>query len=289
MTLEITPSGQACGATIRGLDLSSPLDGALIRDLRGASAEHHVLAFPDQAMSDDDLERFTLSFGDFGQDPFIEPIEGREHVIAVHRGADETAPVFATSWHSDWSFQEIPPAATCLFGRVIPPAGGDTLFANQHLAAETLPDDLRRRLDGLMAVHSAGAAYGRGGVYGTAEEEAGVERAMKIVTSDEADATGTHPVICRHPDNGRPAFLGCLGYIQCFEGLDAAESWDLLREMHRWQTQEHFQYRHVWEANMLVMWDNRSVLHSATTGFDGYERLLHRTTLAGTDVPVAAA
>lgn len=288
MSLEITPSGQACGATVRGLDLTSPLAEATVREIRAASAEHHVLAFPEQAMSDDDLERFTVSFGDFGDDPFIEPIDGREHIIAVHRRADETAPVFATSWHSDWSFQEVPPAATCLLGLVIPPVGGDTLFADQHLAAESLPDDLRQRLDGLVAVHSAGVAYGRGGIYGEAEEQAGVERAMRIVTSDDADATGTHPVICRHPDNGRPAFLGCLGYIQRYEGLDATESWDLLREVHLWQTQERFQYRHEWEPDMLVMWDNRSVLHTATAGFDGHERLLHRTTLAGTAVPVAA-
>ena len=288
MPLHITPSGQACGATVRGLDLTSPLDEATVREIDEASALHHVLAFPDQEMSDDDLERFTLSLGDFGDDPFIESIADHEHVIAVHRRADETAPVFATSWHSDWSFQEIPPAATCLFGIVIPPVGGDTLFADQHLAAETMPDDLRRRLGGLMAVHSAGVAYGRGGIYGDVEDDAGVERAMTIITSDEADATGTHPVICRHPGNGRPAFLGCLGYIQGYEGLDASESWDLLREVHHWQTLERFQYRHVWEPNMLVMWDNRSVLHTATTGFDGYERLLHRTTLAATRAPVAA-
>ena len=87
---------------MRGLDLTSPLDETTVDEVREASAVHQVLAFPDQLMSDDDLERFTLSLGAFGHDPFIEPIDGRDHVIAVHRRADETAPVFATSWHSDW-------------------------------------------------------------------------------------------------------------------------------------------------------------------------------------------
>jgi taurine dioxygenase len=288
MSTEITPSGQACGATVRGVDLASPLDARTVDEIRDAWLTHHVVAFPDQEMSDDDLERFTLSFGDFGHDPFIESIDGREHVIAVHRRSDETAPVFAASWHSDWSFQETPPAATCLYGIAIPPVGGDTLFANQHLAAELLPDDLRNRVEGLTAVHSAGVAYGRGGIYGDAEADAGVERAMRIVTSDDADASQTHPLICRHPENGRAAFLSCLGYIRGFEGMDDAQSAELLLEIHRWQTQEQFRYRHRWEPNMLVMWDNRSVLHMATGGFDGYERLLHRTTVAGTTVPTAA-
>jgi len=286
MAIEITPSGQACGATVRGVDLTRSLDAPTVGEIRAAWLEHHVLAFPEQPMSDDDLERFTLSFGEFGDDPFIESVDGRDHVIAVHRAADEAAPVFAASWHSDWSFQEIPPAGTCLLGLVIPPGGGDTLFADQHLAAELLPADLRARVEGLVAVHSAGVAYGRGGIYGDAEE--GVERAMRIVTSDDADRTQTHPLICRHPENGRPAFLSCLGYIRALEGLDESESSALLLELRRWQTQDRFQYRHRWEPEMLVMWDNRSVLHMATGGYDGHERLLHRTTIAGTSVPVAA-
>ena len=110
MTLRVEPSGGACGARIIGLDLSQPLDGATIAAVRAAWLKHHVVAFPDQHMSDDDLERFTLAFGGFGDDPFFAPIAGRQHIAAIRREADEQSPLFAENWHSDWSFQARPPA-----------------------------------------------------------------------------------------------------------------------------------------------------------------------------------
>ena len=159
MALSIAPTGQACGASVTGIDLTRPLAAEAVRDIRAAWLEHHVLAFPGQAMDDDDLERFTLCFGPFGDDPFIAPIPGREHVIAVQRNAGETSTVFAESFHSDWSFQEKPPAGTCLFGITIPPHGGDTLFSNQHRALDAMPETLRSRLEGKMAIHSARLAW----------------------------------------------------------------------------------------------------------------------------------
>ena len=286
MGIAIEPSGQACGATVRDVDLAAPLTDGAVAAIRAAWLEHHVLAFPAQSMDDDDLERFTRYFGGFGDDPFIRPIPGREHIIAVHRAADETAPVFAEAWHSDWSFQAIPPAGTCLYGIVIPPTGGDTLFVNQHAACDAMPADLRARIDGRTAIHSAGVAYGRSGTYG--EGDIDNQRAMDIIYSDEADATQRHPLVCRHPETGAVGVFSCLGYIAAIEGLDPDESRDLLLELYRWQSRPEFQYRHRWEAGTLLMWDNRSVLHMATGGYDGHERLLHRTTIAGTVAPTAA-
>ena len=95
MGITITPSGQACGASITGVDLSQPLADEQVAGIRAAWLEHKVLSFPHQPMTDDDLERFTLSFGAFGDDPFIAPIEGRKNIIAVERRADEKAPLFA--------------------------------------------------------------------------------------------------------------------------------------------------------------------------------------------------
>lgn len=275
MALEITPSGQACGASVRGIDLTQPLSPEHVGEIRAAWLEHHVLAFPDQAMSDDDLEQFTLYFGPFGDDPFIAPIKGRDHIIAVKRKADETAPIFAEAWHTDWSFQESPPAGTCLYGITIPPTGGDTLFANQHKALEEMPEALRAKLDGKTAIHSATRAYSKGGLYGSGDEN----RSMDIRTSDTADATYSHPIICTHPETGREAIFGSTGYIMGFEGMGEAESMMLLAELYQWQTQHAFQYRHKWEKNMLIMWDNRSLLHMATGGYKGHDRLLHRTTI----------
>jgi taurine dioxygenase len=275
MTFDIIPSGESCGAMVRGVDLAKPLSDSVIADIRAAWLEHFVLSFPDQKMSDDDLERFTLQFGPFGDDPFIAPIPGRKHIIAVARAASETGPIFAEAWHTDWSFQQTPPAGTCLYGIKIPPVGGDTLFANQVMALERMPDDLRKRIEGNRAVHSARAAYSKQGAYGVND----AKRAMDIRPSDEASATQAHPFIRIHQETGREALFGCAGYIIGVEGMDETEGMTLLGDLYRWQTQHAFQYRHKWAPGTLLMWDNRSVLHMATGGYQGHERLLHRTTI----------
>lgn len=277
MTLKVQPSGQACGAMIRGVDLSKPLSDENILQIRKAWLEHHVIFFPDQPMNDDDLERFTLSFGPFGDDPFIAPIEGREHVIAVKRLADEKAPIFAENWHTDWSFQKTPPAGTCLYGITIPPEGGDTLFTDQHKALEAMPPEMRARFEGKVAIHSAKMAYAPEGSYG--DDDAASDRSMDIRPSEDARDQYSHPLISQHPETGELGIFGTFGYIIGIEGMSDEESWPLLIELQEWQGREEFIYRHKWSPNSLLMWDNRSVLHRATGGYQGYDRLLHRTTI----------
>lgn len=273
-TVETT--GAACGAVVTGIDLRQPLDPETVAFVRSAWLEHHVLVFPEQVLDDDDLERFTLHFGPFGEDPFIAPIEGREHVIAVKRDADETSTIFADSWHTDWSFQEKPPAGTCLYGITIPPEGGDTVFCNQHLVLEAMPASLRERLEGRMAIHSARRAYAPEGILGE-DDVAG--RSMDIRPSTDANAEQRHPIIRPHPETGEPVVFGAFGYIIGIEGMDDDEANPLLAELYRLQSQPEFAYPHRWSENMLVMWDNRSVLHRATGGYEGHDRLLHRTTI----------
>ena len=272
----VTPSGQSCGAAVTGIDLSKPLDDEQVAEIRAAWLEHHVLSFPGQNMSNDDLERFTLYFGDFGQDPFFAPIEGREHIAAIRRDADETSPLFAENWHSDWSFQEHPPAGTCLLGITIPPVGGDTLFANQHAALDAMPPDMRAKYEGLTAIHSAMLAYAPDGAYG--EKDAG--RSMAIRPDETARETQLHSLVREHPETGRPGLFSCMGYIIGFEGMAQKDALPLLQELYVWQSRDEFVYRHKWEPDMLIMWDNRSVLHCATGGYEGHDRLLHRTTIA---------
>ncbi len=278
MGIEVRPSGQACGARVTGVDLREPLDADAVRSLRATWLEHHVLAFPEQDIDDDDLERFTIALGGFGDDPFIGPIPGREHVIAIKRTAHETAPLFAENWHTDWSFQARPPAGTCLYGITIPPHGGDTLYADQHRALDTMPASLRSRLEGRMAVHSARGGYAPSGMYGTADQA--LDRSMDIRPSDAAMATQLHPIVRAHPETGRLGLYGCIGYVIGIDGMPEDEARPLLTEWYQWQTREEFWYRHAWEPQMLVMWDNRSVLHKATGGYEGHDRLLHRTTIA---------
>ncbi|HVY89823.1 MAG TPA: TauD/TfdA family dioxygenase [Hyphomonadaceae bacterium] len=274
--IRVEPSGQACGASVTGVDLSKPLKPDDVRDIRAAWLKHHVLAFPDQQISDDDLERYTIAFGGFGHDPFIAPIPGRSHVIAVMRKKDETTQLFAENWHSDWSFQARPPAGTCLYGITIPPVGGDTLFSNQHAALDAMPKAMRAKLEGKMAIHSAKRAYAPDGQYGARDKG----RSMDIRVSKDAEKTQLHPLIRKHPETGREGIFSCFGYIVGIEGMAEEESTPLLLELYQWQGREEFQYRHKWKPGMLLMWDNRSVLHAATGGYAGYDRVLHRTTIA---------
>lgn len=277
--MEITPTGQACGARVAGIDLSQPLDIDTISSIRSAWLEHHVLAFPEQKLSDDDLVRVTNYFGNVGEDPYFVPISKKTPVVALIRRADEQAPVFAENWHTDWSFKQHPPIGTCLYSLVVPPIGGNTGFANQQMALAQMPDDLRQRLENKIALHSAAAAYGPDGTYG--EKDQGNDRSMKILFSEQANKSEPHPIIAKHPESGAETIFGTVGYIHTILGLEPEESRQLIMDLYAWQTKEEFQYTHVWEPNMLVMWDNRSVLHKANGGYDGHARELHRLTIAG--------
>lgn len=276
--MKVESSGQGCGAVVTGVDLSRPQSDASIAAIRATWLEHHVLCFRGQSLSDDDLERFTQEMGGFGVDPFIAPIPGRTHVIAIERHAQETSPLFAENWHSDWSFQAVPPAGTCLYGITIPPVGGDTLFANQHAALDAMPNAIRAKLEGKIALHSAQRAYAPEGMYGATDA---ADRAMTIRPSADAKAVQRHDLIRAHPETGRLGLFSCFGYIIGIDGMAEEEALPLLIDLYHWQGREDFQYRHRWQAGDLLLWDNRSLLHCATGGYHGHHRLLHRTTIAG--------
>lgn len=276
MTLTVEPSGQACGARVTGLDLSLPIDGRLAAEIRAAWLQHKVLAFSGQAIDDDALERFTIAMGGFGEDPFFRPIPGRKHIAAIRREADETTPLFAENWHSDWSFLPRPPAGTCLMAVDIPPVGGDTLFVNQAAAFAALPEERKQALRQLSAIHSAGGAYAPDGAYGVADKG----RSMDIRPDESARQTHLHPMVKRHPETGEETLFSCAGYIIGIEGMEGPDAYRLLVELLEWQTQDRFVYRHRWEPDMLLLWDNRCVLHRATGGYEGHRRELHRTTIA---------
>ncbi|MDG1691775.1 MAG: TauD/TfdA family dioxygenase [Alphaproteobacteria bacterium] len=278
MPLTVTPTGSSCGAFVTGVTLSQPLSADLVAELRAHWVTHKVLAFPEQKMSDTDLERFTLNFGEFGEDPFFGHIDGHENIAAIQRNADETTPIFAESLHSDWSFLDVPPAGTVLYSLVIPPHGGNTLYADQVAAYERLPDALRDKADSLTAIHSAELGYSPHGVYGDDDEG----RSMKILPSEKALEKNQHPFVRTHRETGKKALYSSPAYILGFEGYDKQESDALMLEFYGHQSAPEIMYSHPWQKDMLVMWDNRSLLHAATGGYDGYDRLLHRTTIADT-------
>ena len=135
---------------------------------------------------------------------------------------------------------------------VCPPVGGDTQWINLYQAYESLSAPLKDMLEGLTAIHV--------NRYGT-------------------NHVAEHPVVRVHPETGNPSLYSTFGYIIGIEGMGEDEGNALLGEMYAWQTREEFQYCHKWQPHMLVMWDNRAVLHRATSGYDGHDRLLHRTTI----------
>ncbi len=275
-SITIRPSGQACGAEVADLDLSNPLDAPTLAEVKAAWLEHHVLSFPNQQLDDDQLEAFAQQFGELGEDPFFNPIPGRKHLAAVKREAEDTNPIFAEHWHSDWSFMPQPPCGTILYALDIPPHGGDTEFSNQHLSFESMPQDTKAKFDGLQAIHSPKLGYSLKGVYGDVNNNG----AMDIRPSEEAEHMHhTHPLAPEHPETGRRGFLSGVSYIVGFEGLSDEEAKPLIMALNEWQSREEFLYRHKWENNTLVLWDNRSVVHRATGGYEGCRRELLRVTV----------
>jgi len=278
--LEIHSQPGACGALVSGVDLAQTLEPLQVQAIRNAWLDHQVLGFPDQHLDLDALERLALALGDFGEDPFFESIPGHPHVAEVRRNADETTPLFAESWHSDWSFLPKPPSGTLLQAKVIPPVGGDTLFADQYAAWEALKPSLKKQVKNLQGIHSARRGYAPDGLYGADD----VGRSMAIRYSDSAMQIQAHPIALPHPETGRIALFVNPGYTIGIEGMNDAAAWPLLRELFEHQTQPEFCYRHHWSDGMLTLWDNRCVLHAATGGYDGFERVLHRITLAAVSV-----
>jgi taurine dioxygenase len=264
------------GALIHGIDLRRPIDPTTAHDLRQAWLRHLVLVFPDQDLGFAELEAVAEAFGSIGEDPYFRPIPGQSHVVALTREADETTPLFADVFHSDWSFLPTPPAGTLLYAVEIPPVGGDTLYADQYAAYEALPAALQERIEGLNGVHSARRGYSRQGQYGDRD----VGRSMAIVASDDAMATQIHPLVRTHPETGRRALFCSLAYTIAVEGLAEDEGNALLIELAGYSASEANTFRHRWAPGMAVLWDNRCLLHSATGGYEGHRRELHRLTIA---------
>ena len=275
MPIVVEPANAPCGAIVRGVNFADDITPETVAEIRAAWLEHLVVAFPDQRMSLDRYEEVAQLFGYFGQDPYFKGLSDHPHIAEVKREADETTPLFAEGWHSDWSFLDSPPSATMLYGRVIPPHGGDTLYANQLAAYEALDESTKQRLDGLQGIHSARRGYSKQGLYG--EKDTG--RSMAIVYSDDAMATQLHPLVLVHPETGRKALFLSPGYTIGIEDMDPTEAQELLMKLYAHQAKDEFIYRHSWSENMLTMWDNRSVVHAATAGYQGHRRLLQRITL----------
>jgi taurine dioxygenase len=276
-SLTIEPCNNNFGAVLRGIQLHKDSSDAVTESIRKALGSYGFLIIPEQSLSPEGLEVFAARMGEFGVEPYLGSMDGYRHIVEVRREASETTPIFGSQWHSDWSFQDIPPAATMLYGVEVPPIGGDTVFADSMRAFEHLSPKMTKLLSDLQGVHTAAPSYGLKGLFAKDDSS----RSMKIKVSAEAEKTQRHPIVRKHPDTGRCSLYINHVYTTAIEGLDPHESKELLAFLFRHMTQAAFRFRHRWEPKTLLIWDNRSVIHYADGGYEGYRRLMYRATLKG--------
>ncbi|EDP66029.1 Alpha-ketoglutarate-dependent taurine dioxygenase [alpha proteobacterium BAL199] len=274
---DLEPVTPRLGARLTGIDLKRPIDDALADALRAALAERLVLFLPGQFLDGAALKRATEVFGPLFRVPYIAPSAEDPDVVAVLKEADEhRISTFGGDWHSDFSFLERPPGGSLLQAVDLPPVGGDTLWADQATAWDTLPDDLRALIAGRRAIQT-GAPYGVRHAPTVA-----TSRSIKIARGDpEADREIAHPMVRRHPVSGRAALFLNPIYTIRLDGMTEAESAPVLARLYAHMTRPEFCCRHRWQPGDLVIWDNRMTLHFAVNDYDGHRRLLWRTTFAG--------
>jgi len=275
-SLTVEPVAGALGATATGLDLTQVTTSEQLEGLRRALAEHLVVFLPGQELSLDDLERVTELLGGRDVTPFVDPLEDRPFVIRVIKEPGDVLN-FANAWHSDLSYLPEPPAYTLLHAWDVPDHGGDTVWSNQYLAYEALSGGLRQTLDGLRGVHSAGMAYGTGGLLDQFKDLS----SMAIAPSEEAYAEHVHPAVTVHPVTGRRALYVNPVYTQRFEGWTKEESHALLGYLHRLSINENFTCRLRWSVKTLAIWDNRCTMHNALNDYSGVRREMYRTSVKG--------
>jgi taurine dioxygenase len=274
-SFKVEPIAGALGVEIRGVDLAGELSDDTVAAIRRAWLEHLVVFFRDQDLPPAQFLAFARRFGEPIEYPFVKGLDECPQIIPVLKLEHETIN-FGGIWHSDTAYLDIPPMASMLVAREVPPAGGDTEFANMYLAYETLSEGMKRLIHGLVAVNSSAAA------------DVSRTREDRLKDSARADARkeygAAHPVVRVHPETSRRALYVNGAHTVRFEGMTEEESAPLLQYLYRHQVRPEFTCRFRWRPGSLAFWDNRCAQHNAINDYQGYRRLLHRITLAG-DVP----
>jgi taurine dioxygenase len=267
----VRPLSPALGAEIVGIDLSQNLDDATAARILAAWHAHLVLLFRNQDLSEEDEVRFAETFGEPARIHTKQFVCTHPAVMLISNIREDGKPIGALPdgemhFHTDQCHQERPAKASMLYSIEVPSQGGNTLFANGYKAYETLPDDIKRRIDGRRALN----AYDY--------DRAATKRGTKLA---EGVPHYVHPVVRTHPDTGRKAlYVNRLMTIR-IEGLPAAESEELLNFLFDHQERGEFIYEHVWRPRELLMWDNRCTLHARTDFSADERRLMRRVTILG--------
>jgi len=261
MSIDVNRLCGSLGAEIRGVDLAS-LEPADFDAIRRAFLEHHVLAFREQKLTPEQQIAFGRRLGELYIHPIVPHLDDHPEIVPITNFGKRRS--LTEVWHSDVSFDPTPPMASGLLAVELPPFGGDTLFANQHLAYDRLSDGMKSMLSGLRATHSGaglGAATGKG--------------------DDWREQGQLHPVVRKHPETGRRALYVNPAFTVAFLDMTIAESRPLLDLLHEAGHAPDICYRHRWLPGDLVLWDNRSVQHYAVHDHGDATRTMHRFTVVG--------
>ncbi|MEX0961040.1 MAG: TauD/TfdA family dioxygenase [Burkholderiales bacterium] len=260
------------GAEIDGVDLSLPLSADTVSAIRKAWLEHLVIFFRDQPLTPAQFMAFGERFGTPVEYPMVKGIEGFPKIIEVKKLEHERVN-FGGVWHSDTAYLETPPMASMLLAREVPPAGGDTLFANMYRAWDALSGSMKDVLRILKGVNSSAKAD----VTRTRED--------RIRTDGRGDAQkeyeAEHPVARIHPETGRTALYVNTAHTVRFAGMTDGESAPLLDYLFAHQIRPEFICRFAWRPGSIALWDNRCTQHYPVNDYHGHRRVMHRITLAG--------
>ncbi|MDP7546368.1 MAG: TauD/TfdA family dioxygenase [Alphaproteobacteria bacterium] len=270
--IDVRPISGSIGAEISGVDIAGELSVAAIGEIRQALLNHLVIFLRDQEITPAQQLAFVSRFGEPDIYPFVKGLKDYPQITPILKRPGETIN-FGGIWHSDTVYQPEPPMATVLYAKQLPPTGGDTLFANQYQAYESLSAQLREILNGLTAVNSAAkgsAAHTRS------------DRVADAGTGLAAEAMqAEHPVIRTHPETGRKALFVNTGHTVRFKGMTIAESAPILDFLFQHQIKPEFCCRFAWRPGSMAFWDNRCAQHYPVNDYHGHTRLLHRVTLKG--------
>jgi taurine dioxygenase len=283
--LVFTPLGGSIGAQIDGVDITGSLDDGVIAGIRGVLVERKVLVFPAQHPSPDQLRSFAARFGELtAAHPVLPPLDP-EHSEVLE--IDATRSRLDTrykdeyendTWHTDVSFMPDPPLGSLLTGVIIPPAGGDTAFADTQAAYETLAPPLRALVDQLSAEHDGRAEFA---AFLRNRPEGGIWNGQRFTVLEPV----VHPVVRTHPESGRRGLFVNPTFTTRIVGLSRLESNALLGLLYAHATQPEHVMRHRWHRGDVVFWDNRSTMHLGVRDYGDAHRVLHRVTLRG-DIPL---
>jgi taurine dioxygenase len=270
------------GAEIIGLDISRPISTEDFRRIHRAHLEHHVLVFRDQRITPQEHIDFSRRFGPLEIHVLHQfHLKNHPEILIVSNIKENGEPIglgdAGVYWHSDISYKPQPSLGSLLHAQELPDEGGDTLFADQHLAWEALPPALQQRILPLKAEHSYLAKY----------EELRAKNPWRPKLSQaqiEQVAPAVQPVVRTHPETGRKALFVSEHFTTRIVGLPPEESNALLAELFAHSVKPEFVYRHQWAPHDLVFWDNRSLMHLAAGTPDHLRRRLNRTTVVG-DTP----